>query len=64
MTLKHIILTCIVSVLVAAGMFVAGMHHAITHMQIEPDSQGTTAYVILHDNVYVHDLSNYRAETP
>jgi len=40
------------------------MHHAITHMQIEPDSQGTTAYVILHDNVYVHDLSNYRAETP
>lgn len=64
MTIKHIVVAGIIALLTAALMFAAGMHHAVTHMEIEPDTRGETAYVILHDNVYVHDLCAPTAETP
>ena len=59
MNLKHSILTAIIALLVAAVCFCGGMHHAITHMEIETTHDGRQAYVTLHENVYVHDLSAY-----
>ena len=59
MTLKHTIITAIIALLVAAMCFCGGMRHAITHMEIETTRDGHQAYVILHENVYVHDLCSY-----
>ncbi len=57
--MKHTVLTVICVTLTAALCFCWGMHHAITHMQIEHDPRGTSAYVILYDNVYVHNLATH-----
>ena len=54
--LKHTILTAIIAILVAAAMFCAGMHHAIRHMEIEPNAANDTALVVLHDQVYIYDI--------
>lgn len=54
MNLKHRIVAGIVVVLTAAIMFCAGMHYALTHMQIT--AHGSTAEIVLHENVYTHDI--------
>lgn len=56
MNLKSTILCAILCVLVAAAMFCAGMHHAIRHMEIEPNAANDTALVVLHDQVYIYDI--------
>lgn len=54
MNIRQIIITGIAVVLTAAIMFCAGMHHAIAHMEIT--AHGSTAEIVLHENVYTHDI--------
>ena len=56
--MRNAVLLFITVVLTAAMFFCAGMRYAITHMTIDLNTTTDTAYVTLHNNVYVHTVMN------